>query len=547
MKSTVALVGATLRQAMGNPSIRRAELGWLIAMAAQWAYLVAILVYAYDVAGVVGAGIAGTLRMLPAAIVAPVLTGVADRMPPGRVLLAVHAARGVVLAVSAAAVSGGLAPAVVFSAIVVEGVIATLHRPTTMALMPALARSPRELIATNAVTGSGEALGTLVGPALGGVLLAVGGPEVGIAATALAFGVASVAVLPIRTTRPPAGPAPGGPSRMSQLFAGFAALRAYPATGLLVPIFAVQTFVRGILMVLLVAVSVELLGLGEAGVGYLNSAIGAGGLVGAALAFALVTRRHLAFPLTMSLAFWGLPIVAIGLMPAPAIAFGVLAVLGLANAILDVSGFSLLQRGVPNAVRARVFGAFEGIVTLTFGLGSLVAPLLVAVLDLRGALVAAGTLLPALALATAGVVRRADADAIVPHEQLDLLRGVPMFAPLPMTTLEQIAVGLVDEQHAIDAVVIREGDAGDSWYLVAEGSANVTSEDRMVAKLGPGDGFGEIALLSRVPRTATVQAASTLRLYRLPRTVFLEAVTGNPQSVRAGEELVAERLANLRP
>lgn len=537
--------GPAVRQAMGNRSIRRAELAWLIGIAAQWAYLVAILVYAYDIGGVAAAGLASTLRMLPAAVLAPIVTGVSDRFPPGRVLLGIHAGRAVAVGLAAIVVIAGLSPALVFVAIVLEGVIACLHRPTTLALMPALARSPQELVATNAVTSGGEALATLIGPALGGVLLAIGGPGLAIAATGAAFAVAAIAVTAIDAQRPVAAPGSAPMGKLGQMLAGFAAFRTHPSAGALVALFSVQTFVRGILTVLLVAVSVELLGLGEAGVGYLNSAIGAGGLLGAFLTFTLVSRRRLALPFSVSLAAWGLPIAGIGLIGEPAAAFVLLAILGLANATLDVSGLSLVQRSVPNAVRARVFGAFEGTVTLTFGLGSLVAPVLVQLLDLRGALVLTGAVLPVLAIVSAAVVRRADDSAVVPHDRLDLLRGVPMFAPLPMTMLEMIAGGLVEERHAAGVEVIRQGDPGDCWYLVVEGQVAVARDERLVAELGRGDGFGEIALLSQRPRTATVRATQPLHVYRLPRPVFLEAITGNPNAMIAGEELAASRLAEL--
>lgn len=535
-----------LRQALANPSIRRAELAWLVAIAAQSAYLVAIVVYAYDIGGVAAAGIVTTLRMIPAAVLAPIVTGLADRLPPGRVLVGIHLARALVVAAAALVIVGGLSPALVFGAVAVEGIVATLQRPTTMALMPALARSPQELVATNATTSTCEALGTLVGPAIGGLLLAVSGPGLALAATALAFGVAALIVVAVEAGRPAELSTAGeGRSRLRELLAGFGALREYPSAGLLTGLFCAQTFVRGILTVLLVAVSVELLGLGESGVGFLTAAIGAGGLVGAVLSFALVARRHLALPFSVALAGWGLPIALIGLAPMPILAYGWLALLGIANATLDVAGLSLLQRCVPNRVRGRVFGALESVAALTWGLGSLSAPLLVTTLELEGALIATGALLPLLALVTAPLVRRADAAAVVPHRQLELIRGVPMFSPLPMTMLEQIAGGLVEEEHASGVNVINQGESGDCWYLVIAGEVEVVHNGHRVRTLGSGDGFGEIALLSQRPRTATVATTEPTRLYRLPRPVFLEAVTGSPNAVLAGEELMRSRLAEL--
>jgi CRP-like cAMP-binding protein len=152
-------------------------------------------------------------------------------------------------------------------------------------------------------------------------------------------------------------------------------------------------------------------------------------------------------------------------------------------------------------------------------------------------------MLPLLALVSAPLVRRADSTAVVPHRQLELLRGVPMFSPLTMTTIEQIAGGLVAEEHPFGIEIIRQGDAGDSWYLLADGRVDVELDGERVRTLGVGEGFGEIALLRDVPRTATVRTAAPTVLYRLPREVFLEAVTGNPHAARAGAELVRERLA----
>jgi MFS family permease len=297
--------------------------------------------------------------------------------------------------------------------------------------------------------------------------------------------------------------------------------------------------------ILLVAAAIELLGLGQAGVGYLNSAIGAGGLIGAVGVMAVVGRRRMGGTVSVALAAWGVPIAIVGIAPAAWLAFPLLGVVGIANAVLDVSGFTLLQRCVPNALRARVFGAFEGIVALTFGLGSLVAAPLVGLLGLRAALVVAGALLPAIAIASAAAVRRADAAAVVPHRQVDLLRGIPLFAPLSMVVLEQLARSLEPIRHDAGTSVIVQGEAGDAYYIVGSGHADVVRDGVRIAEVGDGDGFGEIALLDDRPRTASIVVREALEGYRLPREAFLEAVTGSPLSARAGARLVAERLAGM--
>ncbi len=541
-ESSVKRLRTALRQVAANRQLRKVEAGWLIGVAAEWAYLVSLLVYAYDVGGVLAVGLVSTLRMLPAAILAPLMTSFTDRLPRGRVLVAVHAGRGVAVALAALAVAADLSVFVIAAAAVAEGTVATLHRPTTMSLLPALARSPEELIASNAVTSTGEAIGLLMGPALGGVLLTIGGPSLGLAAPALAFAAASVTVItvharsaaPIETARA---------SRSSRVLAGFVALRSYPSAGSLVAIFISQTFVRGILTVLLVAASVELLGLGRSGVGYLSSAIGAGGFIGAMVAFGLVMRRDLALPFSLSLALWGLPIAFIGLVPESILAFAFLGILGMANAVLDVSGFTLLQRSVPNHLRGRVFGALEALVALSVAAGSLIAPVVVSLVELQPAMVGTGLLLPLLALVTNRVVRKADAAAVVPHRELAVLRSVPMFSSLPLTAIEGLAGGMVAVHVAAGVPIVREGETGDDYFVIRTGSAEVLQGARRISVMREGDGFGEIALLRDVPRTATVVALEEVDAYRLPRAVFLEAVTGNAASAEVADRVVRERLA----
>ncbi|HYI22940.1 MAG TPA: MFS transporter [Candidatus Limnocylindrales bacterium] len=540
-------LATALREVAGNRSIRNAELAWFIAMSAQWAYFVAALVFAYDVGGVAAAGIAGTLRMLPAAFLAPFTTMLADRLSPRLVLFWLNAGRFAAVAVIAIVIASGLPAAVVFVAITLEGILSTLNRPTHVSLLPALARSPQELVAANATTSSGEALGMLIGPFVGGLFMAVGGTALGTAVPALAFAAAALIVLRIeRTPRTYRPPAPGEErSRLNELMAGFAAMRTYPAVGGLIALFGAQVFVRGVLTVLLVVVSVELLGLGSSGVGYLNAALGAGSLVGAFAAFTLVLRPSLALPFSAALGLWGIPIILLGLAPQVLLAFLFMGVIGVANAVMDVSGISLVQRSVPTKLRARVFGAGEAILSLTAGIGSLVAPILVAFVSLEMALVIVGAILPILAVVSAPLVRRADASAIVPHRELELLRGVPMFAPLPLTALEQVAGGLVPERHEAGTEVIRQGDRGDCWYLIAAGSVDVVHDGEWLKTLNAGEAFGEIALLSDRPRTATIRVRDTIDVLRLPRETFLEALTGSPRAQLAGDSVVAERLAEL--
>jgi hypothetical protein len=541
MLRSLASAQSALRRVFANPDIRRAELAWMTGYAAEWAWLVALFVYAFGTGGVAAVGLIGLLRTLPAAVLAPAISSLTDRLPRHRVLLGVHLGRAAVIGVATTSVLAGWPSAIVFAIAPIDGLLGVLHRPTHLALIPSLARAPEELVASNAASSTLEAVGTFIGPVIGGGLLASG-------VTWLTFGVPSVGFLVAAAGV--AGIRPAQALRRTRaagvigvLVGGARALVDYPHAALLIGLFGAQILVRGILNVLLVVTSVELLSLGEEGVGYLNAAVGAGGFVGALLAMSLVGRARLAPPFLLGLVLWGMPILLIGVVPVAAMAVIGLGVLGAGNAVLDVSGFTMIQRSVPNDVRGRVFGTMEAILMLGLGLGSAIAPLLVVALGTRGALIAAGALLPALALIAAGRVRRADDMAVIPERELSLLRGVPMFRWLPLTVLEQVAADAVPIHISSGTTIIDEGEVGDRFYVLAEGEAETTVHGRVVRRMLPGDSFGEIALLRNVRRTATVTATGEALAYVLDRDAFVFAVTGDHSSLAAAEEVIGERLS----
>jgi MFS family permease len=531
-----------LRRILVNPDIRRAQLAWMLGYAAEWSWLVALWVYAYQTSGVVAVGVLGLARTLPAAILSPALSTITDRLPRHRVLLGIHLGRATLVGLAALAIATDVSPLVVYAIAPLDALLGVLHRPTHMPLMPALARSPEELVASNVASSTFEGIGTLAGPALGGLLVAYATPTWGFAVPALLFGAAAVSVSGIRPAQALRREAVHA-GLFATLFGGISALVEHPQAGLVVGLFWAQIIVRGLLNVLLVVAAVELLGIGEQGVGYLNSAIGAGGFIGVLITVTLVGRRQMAAPFAAGLVLWGTPILLIGLLPSAPAAILFLAVLGLGNAVLDVAGFTIMQRSVPNAVRGRVFGVLESGVMLGTGIGSGLAPLLLALLDVRGALIATGLLLPVLALVTWRWVARADANAVIPERELVLLRGVPMLAPLPMTILEQVAGDAVSVSYADGEPIIRQGDAGDCFYIVASGHAQVLADGEPRAAMGPGDSFGEIALLRNVPRTASVVAEGPVEAFVLGREAFVGAVSGDLRSRNAADVVMAERLA----
>jgi MFS family permease len=538
----LAAAADALRRVLVNPDIRRALLAWMLGYAGEWSWLVALWVYAYQTSGVVAVGFLGLARTLPAAILSPALSTLTDRLPRHRVLLAIHLGRATLLAVAAASVAAGLSPFVVYAMAPLDALLGVLHRPTHMPLMPALARSPEELVASNVASSTFEGIGTLMGPALGGLLIAYASPAWGFGVSALVFAAAALSVSGIRPAQQLRRESQRG-GVIAIFLGGIRALATYPRAGLIVGLFWAQIIVRGLLNVLLVVAAVELLHIGEQGVGYLNSAIGAGGFLGVLATVTLVSRRRMAAPFAIGLVLWGTPILLIGLLPWAPAAVLFLAVLGLGNAVLDVAGFTIMQRSVPNAVRGRVFGVLESGVMLGGGIGSVLAPLLLALLGVRGALVATGLLLPLLAVATWRWVARADADSVVPERELELLRGVPMLAPLPMTIVEQVAGDIAMRSYADGEPIIRQGEVGDRFYIIASGRAEASANGERLRAMGPGDSFGEIALLRDVPRTASVVAIGPVEAFALDRAAFVAAVCGDLRSRSAADAVVLERLA----
>jgi MFS family permease len=509
---------------------------------------VALSVFAFESGGAAAVGLVVLIRMLPAAVTAPFSALLADRFSRTRVMLAADLMRSFAVAGAALAVFADAPAGVVYALAGVVAVVSTAFRPAQAALVPTLARTPQELTATNVASSTIESVAFFAGPALGGLLLAATSVGVVFAAQAAAF--LWSALLVRRITEKPAVPTEAAAARhgiLRELAAGFEAVARDNRLRLLIGLFGAQTLVGGALNVLVVATALELLDVGEAGLGFLTSADGLGGLIGAAGALLLVGRRRLAVIFGAGILLWGVPLALMGVWPEYVIAFTMLVIVGLANTIVDVAGLTLLQRSVDNTVLARVFGVLETLVLSAIALGGVLAVLLISILGIRGALIAAGAFLPAIAALAWPRLAAIDAAAVVPADRVALLRSGPIFAPLPPATVEHLALSLEPVSVPAGAQVVRQGDPGDRFYLVAEGELTVSIDGSETATLAGGDSFGEIALLRDVPRTASVSAKTDAVVYGLDRDEFIAAVTGHAESADAADAVIARRLGTLRP
>jgi hypothetical protein len=363
---------------------------------------------------------------------------------------------------------------------------------------------------------------------------------IAVMAAAAAASALLVAPLARRAARVPA-PANESPGILGECTAGFRTLAREPAPRLVVGLLTLQYVVWGAFDVLAVVLALNVLDMGEAGAGYLNAAFGAGGVIGGVVTVLLVGRRRLAPPLAAGMLLWGAAFIVLGLFPTVVGALLLIAAAGMGNSLADVAGRTLLQRTAREDVLARVFGVLEGLSMAALAIGSIAVPALVAGLDAETTFVVAGAVLPVALILAGRRLLAVDATATVPVVEIALLRTLPIFAPLPAPELEGVARGLEPVEAAAGTVIIRQGEAGDRYFAVAEGEVEVSVDGELVQTCCRGGGFGEIALLRDVPRTATVTAKTDVRLYALEKDQFVAAVTDHPQSYRAAAHEMRER------
>jgi MFS family permease len=544
-------------------------LAFLLFNAVEYATWVAILLYAYDATGPASVGVVALIQLLPSAVFAATAAAVADRYRRDRVLLAGYALQAIALAVTAAAMLLAAPPVAVFVFATATACLLTLTRPTQGALLPVISRTPEELTAANGLAGSTEGLGTLLGPLAAAAILVVAAPGSVFLAGAVAAAIGALLVMRLpkpggwTTTgqvREPASvhaPEPGqvpepassdgdedtgsleAESGRRRIVRGLQTLASNPDAALVVGLLSVRQLVIGAMDVLYVLLAMEVLGTGEPGAGVLNAAMGLGAIIGGALTFALAGRRRLAPALAAGAMTVGFAIVLLGGTSNATAAAMLLAVTGMGFAVVDVTGMTMLQRVAQDRALARLLGGLEGMGMVALAVGSILVPVLVGLWSIQTAVVAIGLVFPAAIGVTWIRLRTIDARARVPVRELMLLRQNPVLSPLPAPKLESVARQVRWLTFETGEVIITEGDRGDHYYVLASGSVRITQAGRILRVLATaGDGFGEIALLRDIPRTATATATEPVVVIALERADFLQAVTGHEQAHAASGRIV---------
>ena len=550
LRTSLRVIQAVLR----NPALRRVELAFLLFNAAEFGAWVAILLYAYEATGPAAIGLVAAAQLIPAALVAPFAALIADRPDRVRSLAVGYGVQAVAYGATAAGIVFRAPPIIVYLAAVVAAATLVVTRPTQGALLPELSRTPEELSAANGLSGTAEGGGVFLGPLAAAAILTVGGPGQVFAAATAAVGVAALLVLSVTRRMLLDGQASelsmsdgqrldgaAGMARRS-ILDGLRVVRQNRHVRLVVGILGLRAVASGAMDVLFVLLALEVFHSGESGAGILNGALGIGSVLGGAVSFLLVGRRRLAPALAFAACVLGGALIATALVGSGSDAPIIIAVGGIGYGACAVAGLTILQRTTPDAVLGRVLGSLESVHLVGLALGSLLVPVVVSVIGVQGALAVAGALLPLAVLFGWGGLRDIDRGTRIPARELALLVRVRAFAPLPSPQLESLARHV--RWLAVDpgTSVIIEGEPGDAFYVVERGRFRVDQGGVTLRTLEErADGFGEIALIRNVPRTATVTAEVPSVLLVVGRDDFLGALAGHAPTRAALDVLVEER------
>jgi len=565
------------RLLLRNGPLARLLAGEFISSIGDWLYLVAILILAYEVSNdPLVLGIVGAARVLPYVFLSIPAGILADRYDRRLILLVTDVARGALMLVMAALVAVNAPVVTIVVLAVVATCFATFFSPAIGAYLPSLVADEEQLGPANSAWSTLDNLAFVIGPAIAGLLIAGGGLVLAFVLNAATFAV--IAVVLWRLPSPRRGAADEARDATRPGAAPPAAAAADTATGttadvapaptpapdrtdgeglrrVVVPVLGlalidlVGSVAGGGLGVLTVVIAVGSLGAGDAGTGFLNAGIGIGGLVGALLAGVFVLRPSLVGVLAGGSIVLAAGVAALGIAGSLPLAVGTIAVASAGALLVEVASTTILQRAIPDEIRGRTLGILATASTLAFAVGSFALPVLADAVGLGPVLASTGA-----AIVVAGLVGAALAAPVARRAPESLaatrfarLARLPLFAGVPVPTLEAVAARLVPIAARAGEVVIRQGDPADRFYLIQAGTFEVTRrepgepDDQAPARLRTmttGEVFGEIGLLRATARTATVTAATDGSLLALDGASFLELVNAGPG--------LAPRLLDLR-
>ncbi|MGB7684419.1 MAG: MFS transporter [Solirubrobacterales bacterium] len=526
-----------------NPDLGLLGIATAVTSFATWCFTIALGVYGFEAHGAAGVGIVALVRFLPAAIVSPLVGLLIDRFPRRSVMLASAAMSAVVLCAAAAAAALEAPTAVVFAFPALFAVASCGFGPAHAALTPTLVETPQQLSASNVTHSVMENVGAVLAALLAGVLLGLTSPAFVIGVAGGAALLVCLLVYRVHGDRRPQYVAEkeevAGAFREVTL--GARALAFHPALRLSAATLVLLFLFEGFADVMVVVMALELLHLGQGSVGFLNATWGIGAVIGAIALAMLFDRGRLVPAIAGGSLVVGLATMLPGIVPETPAAYAGWLGIGIGFVFVEVAAKTLMQRLGSDETLGRVIGSLESGRQAAMAFGSIGAVLLVELLHVQGALIALGALLPVFVALWWSRLRAYEVGAPVAEDHYKLLRGNSIFAPLPLATLERLSHDLVPLEVPAGEDVIVEGETGDRFFLIEGGQVEVFEGGVFRRNEGPGESFGEIALLHNVPRTATVRTTVDTRLLALGSDQFLLAVTGHRRSHQLARAVVDER------
>jgi MFS family permease len=527
-----------------------------ISFAGSWAYNVALAVYVFQQTGSPAWVAAATVgRFVPSMLFGAYGGVLAERFERVRLMAAldvVSAALMTVLGV-VAALEGPVLLAILLAAL--TSVTGMVYEPAAAAITPETVPES-DLAAANALRNMVDNIAIIAGPLLGALILVVGPPSVAFAVNAATFAVSGLVVVRMKVRSTPVDVTEAGTAGpLKQMLVGVRAIASSSTASVLVAYSIAASFVYGVDTVQFVVLSDERLGTGPDGFGYLLAGLGAGGIAAAGLVNRLAAWPRLGAVILAGIAVYCLPTLLFLVVDSPVLAFFIQGVRGAGTLVVDVLAITALQRSLPPDLLGRVFGAFFTGVLGAISLGALVTPPVIAGLGLDGSLWLAGALLPALCAFGWPWLRRMDAANVAHLAELEprvlALAKLGIFAEASRPVLEKLAAGAVEQEVPAGTTLISEGQEADAFWVLLAGEMAVRARgdgevERELPTMTDGAYFGEIGLLERIPRTATVTSARPSRLLRIDGATFVDALTSAPAST-ALLEGARTRLARTHP
>jgi MFS family permease len=552
------------RGLLSNGPLVRLLGGEFVSSIGDWLYLVALLIVVYQASSdPLLLGLVGAARILPYVVLSIPAGIIADRFERRLVLLVTDVARGLIMLAMAwlVAVDGPLAGIVALA--ILATCFSCFFGPTIGAYLPSLVRDERELGPANSAWSTLDNLAFVIGPAVAGLLIAASGLTLAFLLNAASFAVVAVVLWLLPSERVARPEAPRAPIEAEEAVAAEPAAAAgtpevpsmrsslAPLAGLAL-IDTVAGFVFGGLGVLTVVLAVDRLGTDEAATGYLNAAVGVGGLIGALGSGAFVVRPVLRVPLVVGSIGLAVGVAALGLVTSLGPALVAIAIAAAGSLLTEVVSTTIFQRIVPDAIRGRALGTIYTISTLAYAAGSLVLPVAAGdvgfapVLLASGALVVAGALVAVLLIGPTGD-RGPSADVVSTAARVAAL---PVFAGVPASRLAAAFARASEIDVPPGTVVIRQGDPADRFYVILDGTFDVDQVEparpapSRLRTMGRDEVFGELGLLAGAPRSATVTSAGPGRLLALDAPDFFELVASGSE---VGPRLLALHRGGTTP